>query len=126
MSLTGAPELIVVAKTVARDLRRRQTEGERFFWKAVRNRKFLGKKFLRQHAIFVDYEGKETFFLADFYCADAKLVVEIDGRIHDYQKKRDALRTTIINDLGMSVIRFKNEDLEQNLERVLVELKKHL
>lgn len=52
--------------------------------------------------------------------------MKIDGKIHNYQKERDAPRTTIINDVGIKVIRFKNEELEQDLERVLLELKKNL
>lgn len=116
MSLNRSPKLITVAKSVARDLRRRQTKGEQMFWEAVRNRKFRGKKFLRQHPILVDYDGKETFFVADFYCAEAKLVVEIDGEIHENQKERDALRTAIINE----------RVVEKNLVPVLQELKKHL
>ena len=126
MSLSRSPGLLVVAKKVARELRRRQTNGERIFWQEVRNRKFLGKKFLRQHQILVDYLGRETFFVADFYCAESKLIVEIDGKSHQNQRDRDAIRTSAINDRGRKVIRFRDEEVENNLTRVLEELKKHL
>jgi len=126
MSLSRPPGLVLVAKHVARELRRRQTNGERIFWQAVRNRKFEGKKFLRQHPLLVDYLGRETFFVADFYCAESRLVVEIDGKIHEKQRERDALRTVVIKGRGLRVIRFKNEEIEEDLKRVLEELKKHL
>ena len=111
MSLNRSPQLITVAKNTARELRRRQTEGEGIFWEAVRNRRFMGKKFLRQHPILHDQFGKETFYVADFYCAEARLVVEIDGGIHEAQPNYDELRTIIITKLKYSVIRFKNAEV---------------
>jgi very-short-patch-repair endonuclease len=78
MSLNKKNELIEVAKIICRDLRKRQTKAEEIFWQAVRNRKFLGNKFLRQHPIFYDLKGKESFFIADFYCHEKKLIVELD------------------------------------------------
>jgi very-short-patch-repair endonuclease len=126
MSLSRSPKLIAVAKAAARNLRRRQTRGESLLWDVVRNRRLMGKKFLRQHPILVEFQNKETFFIADFYCAEAKLVVEIDGKIHDNQKQHDEARTAIINDQGLSVVRFKNESLERNLDEVLEEMKKYL
>jgi very-short-patch-repair endonuclease len=107
-------------------LRRKQTNSELTFWEAVRNRKILGFKFYRQYAIFFEYIGKETFFVADFYCYEKRLVVKIDGKIHDYQKERDKLRTYIISMLGIEVVRFRNEEMEKNLELVLDSLKEKL
>ncbi len=52
--------------------------------------------------------------------------MEIDGKIHARRKEQDQLRTSIINDLGMKVIRFKNEELEMNLERVMQDLRRYL
>ncbi|MDI6780233.1 MAG: DUF559 domain-containing protein [Bacteroidota bacterium] len=95
-----------------RKLRRNPTTSEKVFWEAVKNRKFLNN-------------GKETFFIGDFYCHESKLVVEIDGKIHYYNKKHDELRTYIMNYLGLDVIRFKNEEIENNLENVLIKLKKY-
>ncbi|MCI0698296.1 endonuclease domain-containing protein [candidate division KSB1 bacterium] len=66
--------------------------------------------------------GKETFFIADFFCHERKLVVEIDGKIHDYRKDHDELRTFIINMMGIEVIRFRNEEIENNLGEVLARL----
>ena len=111
-------------REAVRLLRKRQTESERIFWECVRNRK-LGVKFLRQFAIPFTYEGKKRYFVADFYCSEKKLVVEIDGGIHKEQEEYDRLRSYIINQLGIKVIRFRNEELK-DMESVIMHLKKHL
>jgi very-short-patch-repair endonuclease len=113
---------VQTAKELCRDLRRRSTRGEEIFWDAVRNRKIDGKKFLRQHPIFFSYMNTDTFFIADFYCHEKKLVIEIDGKSHDYQKEYDELRTHIINALAIDVIRFRNEDIEKNISKVIENL----
>ena len=69
-------------KQTVRDLRKNQTLSEVKIWKAVRNRKLKGKKFLRQHPIRFNMDGRKRFFIADFYCHEKNLVVEIDGKIH--------------------------------------------
>ena len=126
MSLSNDPRLRIVAKKVCRDLRKNQTRAEEKFWKAVRNRKILGLKFYRQYPIFFDYTGKETFFVADFYCYEKRLVIELDGQIHDYHKERDKFRTYLMNMLGIEVIRYRNEEIENNLEEVLENLREKL
>ena len=115
--------VVEVAKRLCRDLRKRSTLSEQLFWQAVRNRKVLGKKFLRQFSIFFEYMGKETFFIADFYCHENRLVVEIDGKSHDYQKEYDELRTYIINNLSIEVVRFPNKEIEIDINRVLAKLR---
>jgi very-short-patch-repair endonuclease len=100
----------------ARYLRKNSTKAENIFWQAVRNRKINSKKFYRQYPISFEYYGQQRHFIADFYCHECKLVVEIDGGIHEKQKDYDKLRTEIINKLGMTVIRFKNEDVENDLK----------
>ncbi len=122
MSLSNDPRLRQIAKQRGRDLRKHQTNAEAIFWEAVRDRKFQGLKFYRQHPLFFDYLGKETFFIADFFCHERQLVVEIDGKIHDYQKDHDEMRTFIINMLGIEVVRFRNEEIENNLEEVLAKI----
>ncbi len=124
MSLNKRRQLKRVAIMVCRDLRKRQTKAENIFWQEVRNRKFCGLKFYRQIPIFHDLTGRETFFIADFFCYEAKLVIELDGEIHKYQLKYDAERTKILNALGLSVIRFSNAEIENNLDEVLKMLKK--
>ena len=113
-------------KQTIRKLRKNQTKSESMFWQAVRNRKLQGKKFLRQHPICFEIDDSKRFFVADFYCHEKRLVVEIDGKIHMRQKNYDALRTHIMNILGMQVIRFRNEEIEANLEAVLERVGVHL
>lgn len=123
MSLNKKSKLTTVATKLCRDLRKRATLAEIIFWNAVRNRKFMNKKINRQFPIFFDLLGKETFFIADFYCHEEKLVIEIDGGYHERQKEYDSLRTELINQLGIRVIRFKNEEVEKDLTSVLIKLK---
>jgi very-short-patch-repair endonuclease len=110
------------ATELCRELRKRSTPSEETLWVVLRNRKFLGKKFLHQHPIFFEYINRPSFFIADFYCSEHKLVVEIDGKSHDYQKEYDVLRTHIINALGIKVIRFKNNEIDNDLPDVLKRL----
>lgn len=126
MSLNNKKKLVEVAKVVCRELRKNSTKAERIFWEQVRNRRFCGKKFYRQYPIFHDITGKETFFIADFFCFEEKLIVELDGRYHQYRLKEDEERTKILNHLGLSVIRFTNDEIENDLESVLLKLGKHL
>jgi very-short-patch-repair endonuclease len=98
------------ATPTARLLRKDSTEAEKRFWEIVRNRRFHNKKFLRQHAICFPYMGKMRYFVADIYCAEVRLVVEIDGSIHENQQEYDAYRTELINQRAISVVRLKNED----------------
>ncbi|MEA2095828.1 MAG: endonuclease domain-containing protein [Candidatus Cloacimonadota bacterium] len=106
----------------ARDLRKRSTVAEDAFWQIVRNRRFLDLKFKRQFPIEFDYEDRKRFFIADFYCHEKKLVVEIDGGIHESQKEYDELRDEIMNILGLKIIRFSNIEILNNLEKVKVNL----
>ncbi len=126
MSLTKNPKLIAVAKQLCRDLRKHSTEAEKNFWEIVRDRRFLNKKFYRQHPLFFDYLGKETFFVADFYCHENGVAVEIDGGYHLRQKDHDVLRTDVINMLGIKVIRFDNGEIIHNIENVLNILTKEM
>ena len=103
----------------ARDLRKRSTVAEDAFWQLVRNRRFLGLKFKRQFPIEFNYEDRKRFFIADFYCYEKKLVVEIDGGIHESQKEYDELRKEIINVLGLRIVRFSDFDILNNLEKVV-------
>ena len=119
MSLNSKKQLREIAKIVCRDLRKNQTKAESIFWNIVRNRKFQNLKFLRQHPIFHDITGKESFFIADFFCFEKNLVIELDGPIHKYSLKEDESRTEILNYLGLRVIRFSNEQIEKDVQGVL-------
>jgi very-short-patch-repair endonuclease len=96
----------------ARDLRHPLTPAEAKVWARVRNN-HLGVKIRRQHPI-----GR---FIADFYCASARLVIEIDGDVHAEpdQVEYDAARTEWLEERGYRVIRFPNQDVNQRLDGVL-------
>ena len=110
----------------ARALRRKSTPSESILWQKLRNRKLNGAKFHRQHAIKFIFDGRKRFFVADFYCSEHKLVIEIDGEIHDRQKDYDEMRTYIMNTHGIKVIRFKNEEVEYNCETVMMKIAREL
>ena len=111
-----------LAVQTARELRAKSTRAEKVFWDVVRNRKNKKKKFNRQFPVYFKFEGQKRFFIADFYCHENKLIIEIDGGIHETQKDYDELRTIIINELGIEVIRFKNEMVLNNIEKIIEEL----
>ena len=99
----------------ARRLRRNMTPAEQTLWDALKGRQVAGMKFRRQHPV-----GP---FILDFYCPERKLVIELDGAIHEVQANRDQVRTEQLADYGYHVIRFRNDevfdDLDSVLERIL-------
>ena len=104
---------------LARELRKAQTQSERILWEELRGRKMMGFKFLRQHPVFYKLDnGWVEFFIVDFYCAELRLIIEIDGPIHgsriDYDKERDYKLSL----KGLSTIRIKNQEIN-NLNKVL-------
>jgi len=111
---------------ITRALRKKNTKSESILWQKLRNKKLNGVKFNRQHAIKFIIDGKKRFFIADFYCSEYKLVIEIDGKIHERQKDYDEMRTYIMNTIGIKVIRFKNEEIECNLGDVLTKINEEL
>jgi len=110
-------------KEITRKLRGNSTLAEAKLWKYLRNRQLDGRKFLRQHAIIYESIGNEHFYyVPDFYCYSEKLTIELDGKIHDYTKKRDEKRDEIIESKGIRILRIKNEDLDE-MEKVISEIK---
>jgi leucyl-tRNA synthetase len=97
-------------KERAGEMRKQPTEAEELLWRRLRN-SALGVKFRRQHAI--------STFIADFVCIPAKLVVEVDGPIHDQQKRADEERTKALKAEGFRVLRFKNDEVLANINTVL-------
>ncbi len=101
-----------------RDLRKNLTRAEHVLWQELRNRKLLGTKWKRQDTI-----GQ---FIADFLCKEHKLIVEVDGGVHETQQEYDQLRTDIINVYGYRVIRFKNEEVLEELSNVLQKISEEI
>ncbi len=99
-----------------RRLRREATEPELLLWKHLRGRRLAGLKF-RQQVWLCGY-------IVDFFCAEARLIVELDGATHtdDDAKAYDDRRTAVIAGEGYRVCRFWNNDVMQNIEGVLQEI----
>ena len=95
----------------AKKLRREMTPAEKILWKELRTNKLNGLHFRRQQII----HG----YFADFYCHQHELIVELDGRIHELQKEYDAEREEYLIAIGFRIIRFTNEEINENLKGVL-------
>ena len=104
-------ELKAKMHELAADLRKEHTPSEEILWQAIRNRQLGGRKFRRQNPI--------GAFVVDFYCSEERLVVEVDGGIHESQIEADKLRQEILESLGINFIRVTAEQVEQDLESVL-------
>src|SRR6266508_1888523 len=98
----------------ARELRRDMTPAEKALWQELRANK-LGIHFRRQQII--------AGFIVDFYCHKAALVVEVDGDIHDLQLEEDARREKALNELGLRIARFRNDEVLNNLLMVVKRIK---
>jgi very-short-patch-repair endonuclease len=99
----------------AREMRHPQTPAEATLWNALRNRNSI-YKFRRQYPI-----GQ---FIIDFYCAEFKLCIEVDGPSHfeNGQQEYDAVRTEYLESLGYHIIRFTNDDVRYSLNGVVAEI----
>ncbi len=92
-------------------LRRRLTEPEKLLWQQLRNRQLSGFKFRRQHPI-----GP---YIVDFACLNPKLVIELDGRLHDKRYAYDETRTRFLEPNGFTVVRFRNIEIYRQRSAVL-------
>ncbi len=101
-----------------RELRQSSTKAEKILWGYLRNSKLDGLKFRRQHPV--------DKFIADFYCHKKKLVVELDGAVHDEKMnvQYDEARSYELKGSGIKVIRFRNSEVENNIAFVLKEIRK--
>ncbi|GEO04456.1 hypothetical protein AAE02nite_21200 [Adhaeribacter aerolatus] len=104
----------------ARDNRKKQTPAEEVLWQHLRNRQLIGHKFRRQHPL-----GN---FIADFYMHEFKLAIELDGEYHNEAeiKEYDVGQTYELVELGVKVLRFRNEEVLNNIGGVLETIRKHL
>ena len=95
----------------ASQLRKDMTPAEVLLWERLKGKQICGVRFRRQHPI--------SRYIADFYCHAARLVVELDGKIHLAKKENDKERTKEIEELGIQIIRFKNEEVEENIDNIV-------
>jgi very-short-patch-repair endonuclease len=100
--------------SAAQRLRKQMTPAEAYLWQALRNYQLEGLKFRRQHPL--------AGFVLDFYCPALRLVIEVDGEIHQQQQEADTARTEKLQYLGCTVLRFSNDDVLNNLNTVLTEI----
>ncbi|BAY18291.1 hypothetical protein NIES21_41350 [Anabaenopsis circularis NIES-21] len=110
---------IVIGQTInptkiqlAKELRRQMTPGEKILWQHLRGIRLNGLHFRRQKII----DG----FIADFYCHAARLVIEVDGKIHEQQTEYDTERDKVLLARGLRLLRIKNEEVKQELDHVLM------
>jgi len=106
MFLNASPQIFRFAE----ELRKNMTREEQVLWGELRKSK-LGVRFKAQHPLYK--------FIADFYCHKAKLVIEIDGEIHNFQKDYDIGRTYELEQFGILVIRFSNEQIYNDISTVM-------
>ena len=102
----------------AKELRKYETDAEKILWTKLNRNQILGLQFRRQHPI--------DRFIADFYCAKIKLVVEVDGSIHELPENKDydIGRSEILNDFGITVIRFSDEQIINEIDKTIIKIKK--
>jgi very-short-patch-repair endonuclease len=87
-------------------------------WQRLRDRRLLGYRFRRQHTI--------DRFIVDFYCAEAQIVIEIDGLVHQYTREEDGIRQEFLESQGLRVLRFTNEEVSDDLDSVVESIAKAL
>ncbi|WCT12340.1 endonuclease domain-containing protein [Mucilaginibacter jinjuensis] len=104
---------------LCRALRNNQTPAERMLWDQLRRKNVDNHKFLRQYPIMVVQVGISYFYIANFYCAKLKLVIELDGPIHNFKKEYDANRDLVMNQLGIVVLRFNNDEVEMQIDNLI-------
>ena len=100
----------------AKELRNNQTEAERYLWNYLSGNKIQNVRFKRQHPVF--------YFVADFYCHQAKLIIEVDGGYHKLpeQFEYDEYRDGELDKFGLKVLRFTNERVFFDTEKVVEEI----
>ena len=102
----------------AQEMRANPTQAESVLWQCLKGKKIEDNKFRQQHLI-LDY-------IVDFVCLRKKLVIEVDGKIHEHQQEKDQERTLALNEKGYKVIRFKNEEVLGNIDNVLKQIQTEL
>ena len=111
-------ELWASLKPIAREMRTKPTATEDALWQHLRDRRLAGMKFRRQHAI--------ERFVVDFYCSEARPVIEVDGQIHENTREQDSTRQDFLEQQGLRVLRFTNDEVRTNIAEVLRMIEAHL
>jgi very-short-patch-repair endonuclease len=101
----------------AKELRREMTPAEKILWEELRANK-LGVHFRRQQIV--------AGFIVDFYCHKSALIVEVDGDVHDLQQEEDTRREKALSELGLRIVRFKNDEVLKNLSAVIEKIRRQI
>ena len=102
----------------AKELRKNMTPAEELLWINLKNKKLLGLHFRRQHPYGI--------YILDFYCHKINLAIEVDGKIHKRKGEYDKERTEYLKSSNIYVLRFKNEEVERNIDLVIDRIKDYL
>lgn len=117
--MSFVPDMI---KEASRKLRSNMTDAEKILWDEMKERK-LWYKFLRQKPMYMltDGNGQDRFIIPDFYCAEKKLIIEVDGSIHNEQEvlNLDNVKQELIEMKWLTVLRIKNEEIINDVDFVL-------
>ena len=113
-------------KEPVRELRKNQTPAEALLWEKLRNRKLDGHRFVRQFPIKYVFEETSRLFIADFYCPQHRLAIELDGSSHTEKKEQDQFRDLIMSQQNRRVLRFSNNQVIDHIEALLSTIKKEL
>ena len=121
MQRTPQPSMFYNAKPdifeKAKALRENMTDAELQLWSRINNNQ-LGVRFKPQHPI--------DIFIVDFYCHQHKLVIEIDGDVHKFQQEYDMGRTAELERFDLKVIRFTNDEVINNIDKVINKIKEYI
>jgi very-short-patch-repair endonuclease len=109
-----------ILKSRAKKLRKNMTLPEVLLWKAIKGKQIGGFDFDRQRPI--------DHFIVDFYCKDLQLAIEVDGGYHfeDEMLKKDAIRQERLEELGVTFLRFTNDEVKRNLAEVVEKIKEYV
>jgi len=103
---------------LAQEMRRNLTPCEEILWIELSEKKISGCKFRRQHPI--------HRYILDFYCHEKKLAIEVDGKIHQNKYDQDEYRDKYLQSIGIKTVRVTNDEILQDIDKVLSRIKAYL
>lgn len=121
------PDIIKIA---SRELRKNMTNSEKLLWEKIKAKKFLWIKFQKQFCLYLFTEDSwlDRYIIPDFYCSKYKLIIELDWNIHDLDEvyKLDKEKEKILNNFWYKILRFRNEEVDSDINEVLEKIKENI
>ncbi len=107
-------------KELARQLRNNSTKAEIKLWTYLKGKQLIGHDFHRQKPI--------DNYIVDFFCSELMLAIELDGYTHSFEEvfRKDEVKEQKLNELGITILRFKDNDVMTNIEGIIEDIKKHM